>query len=57
MDPEEIHEFDQNMSKFLDTLPSLLFSFYTRLVKEGFNDEQAMAFTLKWVEVTFGKAR
>ena len=51
MDPKEIHEFEQNMENLLETLPNFLFNFYTRLIGEGFNDEQAMAFALKWLEV------
>ena len=57
MDPQEIHDFEQNLAGLLDMMPTALFGFYSRLIKEGFSDEQAILFTLKWMEITFIKAK
>ena len=57
MEPHEIHNFEQSLSALMETFPHLLFTLYSRLIKEGFNDEQAMAIILKWIDVTFNKAK
>ena len=57
MEPHEIHNFEQGLSALMETFPHLLFTLYSRLIKEGFNDEQAMAIILKWIDVTFNKAK
>jgi hypothetical protein len=50
MNVKDIHAFEQSMASLLDIIPHYLFSFYNRLLKEGFNDEQAMVIILKQLE-------
>ena len=48
MDPKNIHEMDQYLKLFTDTVPSLLFSVYSSFLREGFNEAMAYGLTVEY---------
>lgn len=48
----ERQRLEQEMAEVLDLLPGFTRQLYLRMMEEGFNDEQAMALTMSYVEST-----
>ena len=51
---EDIRKIDEASTSIVRTIPSFLYSFYSELVKLGFNESQAMELTKKQLENTKG---
>jgi hypothetical protein len=51
---EDKHNFDEASTYLLDTMPGFLYSFYAKLIKEGFNPIQALELTKEQLKVLGG---
>jgi len=49
MDEKIIHNMDEFFTLMSRTLPGGLHSFYTKLIEEGFREDQAIYFTTEWM--------
>ena len=45
----ELHKFDQEFECWLRMFPSSLWSFYSKLKSEGFNEREAFELTKSWL--------
>ena len=52
MKEKDVSNFDQAVADLVRTWPMALFSFYSGLVKEGFDKNQAMILTIEWFKHT-----
>ena len=53
MNEKMIHEMDEYFTTVTRTLPGGLRSFYSKLIEEGFREDQAIYFTTEWMRSMF----